>query len=319
MERIVKKFGNSGHVVVPKKMISKKVTIDEVTQMYREMDEDTNDAITRGLSGDVDKNHPYYSKPLFSDDELIKMDVTKARKRPPYSDFSKKLKTEIGKFIDKFRGKKINAEQLSKFIALLNRDLTAVLKKGARKYFRKIYSLGMEDVGKELDVNIGWGKVDSNAIEALTNQRVLSRAYQGITDKVTFKINNIIRQAISNPEKFTIGDITEKIKDVSDVADYRAENIARTETSRVSNTARLNSYKKEDGENLFKYKWIGPNDRRTTDLSKRIKARTVSGVSYEELVKIVTEESFKDFPEWQVNPDGLVSHYQSRHLFVRTG
>lgn len=111
--------------------------------------------------------------------------------------------------------------------------------------------------------------------------------------------------------------MTKKIRDTLDVADFRAENIARTSTMKVSQAARITSYKKEPDFDNFLFIHQGPNDNRTTETSKRIKSRTNKGVSWENYVKIVTEESAKDFKDWTVDKNAPVSHYQSRHTFTR--
>ena len=112
-------------------------------------------------------------------------------------------------------------------------------------------------------------------------------------------------------------EIRDRITQLTNVSEFKAENIARIESSKVSSAARLTSYRKESDFDNFLFDHIGPNDVRTTPTSTRIKARTKGGVPWSEYVKIVIEESAKDFPTWTVNPDYPVSHWNSRHTFIR--
>ena len=66
----------------------------------------------------------------------------------------------------------------------------------------------------------------------------------------------------------------------------------------------------------YNYFHIGPNDNRTTQLSKNIENLTKNGVSWEKYLSIMKKESKKFFPEWTVNDASPLSHYQSRHIFT---
>ncbi len=237
--------------------------------------------------------------------------------RTPFTRLSDTIKEEINKFLKKFKRKPSEAD-LKRGIKDINRRLARELNLSSKGLFKKLYSDEMEKVGRELGVNIIMGKIDENAIEVLNNQKVLAEAYEGIASKLTEKINEIIEDAYKDPKGLTVQQMTDKIKELTETSDFHAETIARTETGKISSAARKNSYAKEEGFENFKFKWIGPDDHRTTDTSKRIKARTSKGVTLDNLIKIVTEESAKDFPEWTVYKDFPVSHYNSRHTFIKT-
>jgi hypothetical protein len=243
-------------------------------------------------------------------------ELIKARSRPPFTRFSNIIKREIDKFIKKFKRKPSEAE-LSKAIGKINLELIKELKDKTSSLFKRAY---IDEIGKvegELGVNVLFGTIDENALAVLNNQEVLSKAYTGIASNLTTELNGIIQEAYRDSKGLTSKQITDKIKDLTDVADFHAETIARTESSKVSSAARKNSYAKEEGFDTFLFKWIGPDDNRTTETSKRIKKRAREGVSWSELIKIVEEESSIDFPEWTVNKEFPVSHYNSRHTFIK--
>ena len=242
--------------------------------------------------------------------------LLKANKRPPFTKLADKFKKKIDEFVKRYKKKPTEAD-LSKEIAKINLELKNELKTSSDSIMKKAYLRGMNQAEKNLGFNVTFGTVDQSAIDVLSNQEVLTKAYDGISSEITNKLNDIIKEAYHTAGGLSVKSITDKIADTIKVADFRAENIARTETSKVSAAARVNSYKKENDFGNFLFKWIGPNDRRTTEVSKRIKQRTKNGVRWNDLVKIVTEESSSVFPTWTVNKDFPVSHWSSRHTFVR--
>lgn len=254
--------------------------------------------------------------------EIHKMDdrqILKAARSPsrvPFTKMAQFIKAQVADYLKKYH-KKPSPEELQKVVQRVKSSLGNELLASTAQYFKKAYDKGVADVEKDVNRNILPDRRDQEALNALQNQKVLHEAYSGISDSIGKQLNEIITKAYNDPNGVSLKDVQEKIQDASDIADYRAENIARTETSKVYSAARINSYRKADPENTFKYKHIGPTDHRTTDCSKRITARTAKGVPWTEYVQIVKEESSKDFPGWTVDDNWPVSHYQSRHVFVR--
>ncbi len=242
------------------------------------------------------------------------LELSKAR--PPFSKMSETLKKEIDFFIKKFKKKPEEAE-MNKIIAKINLQLENELRESSKGLFKKIYMGEADKTAKQFGVNAIFDVVDQNALVVLSNQDVLSKAYSGVANNLTKKLNDIIGEAFRTPKGLNTQQIIDKIKDAASVSDFRAETIARVETSKVASAARLNTYRKESNFDTFKFRHTGPADHRTTDTSKRIKERTKNGVSWGEYVDIVTQESAKDFPDWTVNKDSPVSHYNSRHLPLR--
>jgi len=242
--------------------------------------------------------------------------VKQAKSRPAFTKLADTLKLKIQKFLKKFKRRPKEAE-LQKIIAKVNLDLQSELKASAQRLFKKTYTTEMDKIGKDLGVNVLFDVRDQNALNVLANQQVLSDAYKNLSADITNKLNLVIQNAFRNPAGLTALAITGKIRDIVDVSDFRAETIARTETSKVASAARKMSYQKEEDFDNLLFKHIGPNDNRTTNTSKRIKARTKSGVVWSDYVGIVKDEASKDFPDWTVNEDFPVSHYNSRHTFVR--
>lgn len=233
------------------------------------------------------------------------------------SDFLKAFKQLINKYVGK--DKSLSEDSLKTMREEVNVFLSRELRAIALSQMLQVYRDTIDDVERELDLNILFNQRDENALSFLQNQSVLENSFVDLTRDVSSRIDEIIVDAYQNPEGLSTQKLEERIREVSGLARSRAETIARTETSKVSAAARKVSYDKaqELRDETFLYEWIGPDDSRTTAASKEIKSRTKGGVTWEELVSIVQDVSAKYFPDWVVDPRAPVSHYNSRHTFIR--
>ena len=248
---------------------------------------------------------------------MAKADILKAAsKRPPFTKIADVIKRELNKFFNKFKRQPTEVE-MSKALAKMNLEMTNEIRKATQTLFDKTYKNTLDQVGGELGINVTFDTIDENALEALLNKDTLTKAFEGLSADSSKRVNDIITDSFKTQGGLDPKEIQKRIKEISNVSDFKAETIARTEVGKVSSSARRVSFQKEDDFKDIKFKWIGPSDLRTTDTSKSIKTRTKGGVSYDELVKIVTEESAKEFPTWKVDKNALQSHFNSRHTFIR--
>ena len=156
--------------------------------------------------------------------------------------------------------------------------------------------------------------IPDNLFLALLRGRLYARPFAGLTKQQSDMIKRQVIKSIL--AKTTPYDLAKRIQElVPELPDHRAENIARTEGQSIMNTVREVSYRQIDPEGTGKYVWIGPNDHRTTEVCKRIKARTAGGVSLDELKKIIEEEAKKNDPNFEVRD--WTPHYQCRHTFIK--
>jgi len=248
--------------------------------------------------------------------ELINEDDVQKKKKVPFA--IKML--GISKLIDGYlelTKEKQGEEVLRSIEDQIRTKLTRDLEIGAENALKKVYYDGMNDAEKQLGVNFTFDEVDKQSLNNLLNQKVLYDSFRGISTETSSKITKLLSDNLQSPKPLSRLAIHKEIKKISGLADGRAENIARTETAKAYAYARRNCYLKDDPQDQSDYLWIGPEDHRTTSTSKRIKRRVGKGVIWSELIKIIEEESMKDFPEWSVNKDFPVSHYQSRHTFIK--
>jgi len=185
------------------------------------------------------------------------------------------------------------------------------------RYAREEAQQRLEEVYKEETRKIlGKGGLEPRRISDVFNPEV----FTGLKDDTASKIRSALRNSYTS-EGFDVQRLEKELRKLEEFVSNRAEVVARTETSKVQNLARKDAYKEQEErvEGEFLYEHIGPSDNRTTKVSQRIKNRTRGGVTWDEYVKIVREESSKEFPDWTVDAEAPLSHYQSRHTFVTVG
>ena len=228
------------------------------------------------------------------------------------------LKKEIDKFLKVYK-RMPSRKELQNLILKIQRKLTTELNSAISNALKLVYVKTGITVARELGNKFIFDKIDYNALKVLQTQPVVRQSFAGLSQDISNKLQDLFDIIYNDPKGYSKKKLIDGVKSIAEVSDWRAELIARTETAKISNGARYVQYKKSPEFNNFIFKWIGPSDSRTTDTSKRIKNRVGNGVTYDELFKIVSEESIKDFPNWVVRYDAIVSHYNSRHSFVKVG
>jgi len=162
-----------------------------------------------------------------------------------------------------------------------------------------------------IDVNKAQDRMDS--IIDIIAKALYHKKFKGIDKKTSDQIKNYIVKALR--EGKTLSQVMKYIRSKG-IDEQQAENIARTESHAVQTTVREWSYKQTDPDGEFLYKWIGPDDFRTSKLCTTIKSRTQNGVKLDELKNIIEEESKKELGDsWEVR--GFNPHINCRHNFIR--
>ena len=140
---------------------------------------------------------------------------------------------------------------------------------------------------------------------------IYSRLYEGQSRAVTNSINDILLDSVVN--KTPVSNVVSQIEDLGVDSD-QADLIVRNEQATLENKIREINYDEAEGSEDFLYYWAGPDDGRTTDMSKEIKFLSKDGLPKEELKALVRKVSrkygFKPERDWW-------SHFQQRHTFLR--
>lgn len=198
---------------------------------------------------------------------------------------------------------KLNDRELEKgFFKILRTQEEMDLNKNI---FKLIKEQANED-GLEFDI-----KKQDNELEKFISQDIFKRQFSGLSKTKSNKIRSILLKAIL--AKDSLIDVVNKIKNAG-VDDEQAELIARTESNVLKNAVREFNFSRATGAEDFVFKWIGPDDKRTSDISKEIKRKSVKGLKLDTLKNLVrkTSESFGFKPDrdW-------FSHPNQRHTFTR--
>jgi len=226
------------------------------------------------------------------------------------------IERTIDKFVKTFKRKPTERE-LVLLIQKLNIEMTAELERSVGSILGSLFKNQYVSTASALGISAKIGIDQRNRLFKLATDKTLNTAYFNLSKGISNKINVIIQDAYRRSEGLSTFKIKEQIKQVANIADGRASTIARTESAKVAASARRSAYLEADPNDTGLYKHVGPKDKRTTKTSLRIKRRVGRGVRWATYVKIVTEESAKDFPTWTVNPDYPLSHWNTRHIFVK--
>ncbi len=172
----------------------------------------------------------------------------------------------------------------------------------------KAYEILSEDLIKEDSLIT---KQDNEAFIAFMSKSIFDKTYEGLSKTKSNKINEIIIKGAV--ERTSRKDIAKQIENLG-VDKEQSELITRTETAVLKNKAREFNFDKTKGSSKFKYKWTGPRDNRTSDISKEIVSKSSKGMTLNSLKSLVKKTSekfgFKPDRDW-------FSHPNQRHSFVR--
>lgn len=140
-------------------------------------------------------------------------------------------------------------------------------------------------------------------------------------EEVKESIEDILEDNLLDEDGWTLGDISDDIQEeFPNLSEGEAEQVARTETSSTLNTAREKGYEERDDAATLRFKWVGPDDSRTTDACEEMKERTDpdkggTPLSMPELKRLEQEIAEKEFPGLSYREHVL--HPDERHTFRR--
>lgn len=183
-----------------------------------------------------------------------------------------------------------------------------------RKKVIKVYDDEKKFVEKDIKKQFDIKKQDSDQFIDFITKALWNKKFEGLSKTKSNAVKSIILDAVVSKE--ALSGVIKKIEKVG-VDKEQAENIVRTESAGLKNKTREFNFQQaqKDQDKEFKFKWLGPSDKRTTDICQSIKKRTAKGVTMKELKKIIKEEADKRGVE--ARPDDLIAHPGERHTFIR--
>jgi nucleotide-binding universal stress UspA family protein len=135
------------------------------------------------------------------------------------------------------------------------------------------------------------------------------------------QIEDLLEENLTQPQGWSLESVRDDLQEsFPNMSEGQAETVARSETSSVLNTAREEGYEDRDDSHEYYYKWVGPDDSRTTDACERLKALTNpdyggTPVGMSDLKRLERKISNEEFPalEWREH----MLHINERHTFRR--
>ena len=226
----------------------------------------------------------------------------------------------------------VNPKNLTDLLKLLKDDIRTI-NRGNISVYSPLFVSAFLEVFKEIvnrNITISYIRAknstasENNAILPITitdrliidnymNSSLLWNAYANVSKDMSNKINSIL---LSNMrDNFFDYEQAKKdlISEVPELSKNRTNMIIRNEYPNIRKIAQERTYNELDPNGEWKYKWLGPNDYRTTDICKRIQARTEEGVSLEELKSIIKEEGD---PKTYTSSRPFMPHLQCRHTYI---
>lgn len=234
------------------------------------------------------------------------------------AEFKSALEKELESMVKKIDLKKKPSEaELKALVADLTKNFDKRLKAKSANRIKAIYDKAVKSANRELGTNYKpTTEMDKNMIEALKRQPVFQKAFSDLSLSISKKLMNTIQEAYTKP-KFTIDNLVKDMKKELEASNGKLRTIARTESSRISISARKISYIKTGEFDNMLFKWVGPDDSRTGEDSKKIKKLTKQGVTWNELVNIIQKVANENNPNWIVDPDGPLPRPNTRHVPIR--
>lgn len=204
----------------------------------------------------------------------------------------------------------------------LARLLSGRIKDAGDKELRKAYIEGLASVETEFGFPPAFTGNDQAFLNRLYASQVYTEAVSGLRGTIEQAVYNGLAQSLIEHKTFNLDAVKDIIRTVSDAGDAEINQIARTQANKFFTAGRRSGYKRaeEDRGEKFVYDWVGPSDHRETDVCRRIKARIRDhggAVPWEVLVRIVTQESRKDYPTFEVDPEAPQAHWNERHIPLR--
>ena len=209
-------------------------------------------------------------------------------------------------------GKKLTKALLNKLGKQATEKLEKKLKTSASNQMDAIYEKSAKKESKTLGDKFEMSEDDKKTLSDLKKNKAYNESFKNLSKETTNRFKEKIQTSFDkgdvDPDK-----LAKELRDEAEVSKSQLDTIVRTETTKVSEAARMTQYEKKGIDN-FLFEHVGPSDNRTTSMSKGVKSATKGGVSWEEYLSAI--ESNKVSSDWVVDKNSPITHPNTRHIFV---
>jgi len=178
---------------------------------------------------------------------------------------------------------------------------------------RQEYIKTKNSIARQGKIELDYTLTDEAVINGFTNSKYLWESYSNLDDILNKKVNSILsssfQEGLFNPAEAR----KRMLDEIPKLSKTRVNSILRNEYANIQNLSSENTYKQLFGDE-GKYVMIGPNDNRTAESTKRVKARQGSGVSIDELKQIIREEAD---PRTYTSERPFIIHINTRHRLLK--
>ena len=226
--------------------------------------------------------------------------------------FYENLEKELKVLTAGLAGKKLTKALLNKFSKTAQLNMEKKLKGEANDQMNDIYRDSARAESEKIGDKFKQSKDDKTTLESLKNDKNYQKGFKNLSKDASKRIKATVENSVVegkiDPDK-----LREGLKEDVDATDSQLNTIIRTETTKVSEAARMTQYEKKGLDN-FLFEHVGPNDKRTTKYSKGAKKATKGGVPWDDYVKAI--EANKVSPDWTVSKTSPITHPNTRHVFT---
>lgn len=198
-------------------------------------------------------------------------------------------------------------------------------------YKSQIWPESVDDIEKQ-----AWGgdmdvpEYVKEAIEEAIDAGAVFQDIKGLPGDVRRQLEDLLKDALTQPQGWSLDSVVDNMRDIWPGVDREElEVVARTETASVLNEAREEGYESRPESGRYRFKWVGPDDNRTTEACTWLKEGSGAvdeapsnfagtqnqPVTMAELKRLQEEATKFYFPN--LGHRDHVIHPNERHTFVR--
>lgn len=276
----------------------------EVSQREDTAEQVESKTVPETVTKAAEKDEPV---PVVRDESPVNEDVPKTEQEQFYDN----LKKELAVLTAGLGGKKLTKAILNKFNKKAQKELEKRLKNQANTEMTNIYRDAARTGADSIGEKYKFDDSDKKVLNGLKSGENYKQAFANLSEDTSNRLRDAIEQSVVDGE-IDPDKLQENLESEVDASESQLKTIIRTETTKISEAASLAQIDKV-GRDKFTFEHVGPDDNRTTNMSKGAKRDTSGGVDWPEYLASI--EKNKVSSDWVVDPNAPITHPNTRHRF----